>query len=277
MENRRGALLIFIITICSILVSGMTLCKPWLSKKEKQQQKANEFYGYNNYQMEYTFAKEDLYPRGVKFKAVAVGTHAPVSYAQAMKIISNGAQSGTNGEPPTLLKDLMSILKMYASELPEYAGYLFETPPISSETAASTQFEFVLLPAPGLIGARQDKETFSEHFSTGQIDGVIAFPNIGGDAHLVVPMPSRDISSGIRDYSSLAAFMRTAPTEQAVKFWRYSAYEMLSAVEQNAGKKSLDVDERPRRLLAPRQARFVAKVLQLRTLSQGLKTAYRNC
>ena len=37
--------------------------------------------------------------------------------------------------------------------------------------------------------------------------------------------------------------------------------------------KSMDVNERPRRLLAPRQARFVAKVLQLRTLSQGLTTA----
>ena len=63
MGNRRGALLIFIITICSFLITAMALCKPWLSKKEKQQEKANEFYGYNNYQMEYTFAKEDLYPR----------------------------------------------------------------------------------------------------------------------------------------------------------------------------------------------------------------------
>ena len=47
---------------------------------------------------------------------------------------------------------------------------------------------------------------------------VIAFPNLGNDAILVVPLPTDQRPAA--DYVHLAAFVRRAPAEQVHELWR---------------------------------------------------------
>jgi hypothetical protein len=91
-----------------------------------------------------------------------------------------------------------------------FAAFRLETPPITAATAGRA-FEFVLLDSPAL--ARPiEPEAFAEHFTA---DAVVAFPNLRGDAVLVVPCPGSDESA----YGHLAAFARHAPAPQQHALW----------------------------------------------------------
>ncbi|QEL16103.1 DUF6940 family protein [Limnoglobus roseus] len=94
-----------------------------------------------------------------------------------------------------------------------YAEFRWETPPVTTDTA-SRPFEFVTLSSPGLA-RRPDREAFAPHFTTA-LNGVAAFPNLGGDAILIVPCPAADASA----YGHLAAFVRLAPEAQWHAFWQ---------------------------------------------------------
>jgi hypothetical protein len=78
----------------------------------------------------------------------------------------------------------------------------------------SQPFEFVLLDSPGLA-RRPDPEAFEEHFAKAEA-GVAAFPNLGGDAIMVVPAPLAEPSA----YGHLAAFVRLAPEAQRHALWQ---------------------------------------------------------
>jgi hypothetical protein len=87
-----------------------------------------------------------------------------------------------------------------------FAAFFWETPPITVATS-HRPFEYVLTDAPGLASAVPEERAFREHFSSDtDADGVVTFPNLGGDATLVVPCPLGDLSS----YPHLAAFVRNA-------------------------------------------------------------------
>ncbi len=107
-----------------------------------------------------------------------------------------------------------------------YASYAWETPAIST-SLQNRDFEFVLHNAPELL-APPDRVTFSDFFDVETApDGVVTFPNLGGDALLIVPSPYRDPA----DYSHLAAFYRDAPIVQQRALWRAlgtQAKELLS-------------------------------------------------
>jgi hypothetical protein len=91
-----------------------------------------------------------------------------------------------------------------------FAAYFWETPPITIATS-DRPFEYVLTDAPGLASASPEVAAFREHFSSdADADGVVTFPNLGGDATLVVPCPIGPLSS----YAHLAAFVRNAPERQ---------------------------------------------------------------
>jgi hypothetical protein len=94
-----------------------------------------------------------------------------------------------------------------------FAAYRWETPPNTSRTA-NRAFEFVLLDSPGLA-SNPAPEAFAEHFRRSSSQSVIDFPNLGGDAILVVPCPNGPQS----DYGHLAAFLREAPEEQKHALW----------------------------------------------------------
>jgi hypothetical protein len=103
-----------------------------------------------------------------------------------------------------------------------FSAFRWETPAVT-EATATKPFEFVLLDAPGLA-PRPDPDAFAEHFrSAREAEPVVAFPNLGGDALLVVPCPLGEHSA----YGHLAAFVRGAPEAQRDALW-YAVGEALA-------------------------------------------------
>ena len=100
-----------------------------------------------------------------------------------------------------------------------FAAFRWETPPIT-ETTATRQFEFVLLDSPELT-RRTDRQAFAEYFDCAEDRGVVVFPNVGGDAIMVVPCP---VAAPVC-YGHLAAFVRSAPEWQRHALWRSLSWQ----------------------------------------------------
>ena len=97
-----------------------------------------------------------------------------------------------------------------------YSAYRWETPPITRNNT-SQDFEFVLLNSPHFSSRKTDDKTFKTYFTTEDKDhGIAEFPNINGDATLIVPSPRTDINA----YGHLAAFIRNAPKLQTDALWQ---------------------------------------------------------
>ncbi|MEM7370144.1 MAG: hypothetical protein AAF587_16170 [Bacteroidota bacterium] len=95
-----------------------------------------------------------------------------------------------------------------------FDGYFWETPPI---TKANIQqpFEFVLVKSAMLPRITADSQAFQNQFGN-QENGIVTFPNLGGDATLVAPVPiSED-----EHYAHLAIFIQNAPHTQIHSLWR---------------------------------------------------------
>lgn len=95
-----------------------------------------------------------------------------------------------------------------------FEAFRWETPAVSISTVAQP-FEFVLLDSPGLA-RRPDPGAFEDQFRRHPDADVLAFPNIGGDAMIVVPCPIGPPSA----YVHLAAFVRGGPPSQQAGLWR---------------------------------------------------------
>lgn len=108
--------------------------------------------------------------------------------------------------------DFRSLFNALLAEAP-YTAFRWETPPLTA-ASVSRPFEFVLLDSPGL-DRPPAPDAFAEHFRRGT-EGVVVFPNLGGDATLVVPCPVVGASA----YGHLAAFVRLAPEAQRQALWR---------------------------------------------------------
>jgi hypothetical protein len=93
-----------------------------------------------------------------------------------------------------------------------FPAYRWETPPVTSATI-DRPFEFVLLRSEALDRA-VDPTAFASHFTDG--DDVVTFPNLGGDAVMVVPCPV--VADSI--YGHLASFIRNAPPTQVHHLWQ---------------------------------------------------------
>lgn len=95
-----------------------------------------------------------------------------------------------------------------------FSAFVWESPPIAP--SRDRPFEFVLRETPTPRGS-PDRDTFQEYFGADDgNEGVVAFPNLGGDSLLVVPTPIDDAV----DYSDLATFLREAPPAQHHALWR---------------------------------------------------------
>jgi hypothetical protein len=102
-----------------------------------------------------------------------------------------------------------------------FTAFFWETPPVTQQTL-DRPFEFVLIDAPSLATVRPDRTSFREHFSLRGAKTVLRFPNLGGDATLVVPAPVAQDSV----YTHLASFVRSGPPAQQAEFWRCVAEAM---------------------------------------------------
>ncbi len=106
-----------------------------------------------------------------------------------------------------------------------YSAIRWETPPATKATLDRT-FEFVVFDSPGLA-ARPDAKAFAEHFQKAKPqEEVVAFPNLGGDAIMVVPCPRIPHSA----YGHLASFVRNAPVSQQQALWKRVGSEMRKRV-----------------------------------------------
>jgi hypothetical protein len=113
-----------------------------------------------------------------------------------------------------------AFARWYANTLAstDFAAFFWELPPLSEETF-DDDAEFVLIESPSLARLRPDPAPFESHFARHSRSDVIAFPNLGGDALLVVPQPVGSIDV----YAHLAAFLRGAPDSQVVALWKAAA------------------------------------------------------
>lgn len=102
-----------------------------------------------------------------------------------------------------------------------FDAFFWETPPVTTGTA-DRPFEFVLVASASLSRLTPDPSPFQTHFSSRRSDPVLTFPNLGGDAVLVVPAPLADEQC----YTHLARFLRGAPWTQVDAFWRCVGYAM---------------------------------------------------
>jgi hypothetical protein len=107
----------------------------------------------------------------------------------------------------------------------EAAAFYWELPALRSATL-DDDAEFVLIEAPLLEGMPVERAPFAKYFEEAQGEDVIVFPNLGGDAVLVVPCPR----GPDEHYPHLAAFLRNAPKEQVRALWGRTAEEMLRSV-----------------------------------------------
>ena len=135
--------------------------------------------------------------RGLRF-AVFIYTR-PATYAEVIHAWQGDA--GFRSQFNALLADA------------PYSAFRWETPPVTAGTV-SRPFEFVLLDSPGL-DRRPDPEAFAEYFA-GAAASVVAFPNLGGDAVMVVPATIAAPAA----YGHLAAFVRQAPEAQRHALWQ---------------------------------------------------------
>ncbi|MDH3614531.1 MAG: hypothetical protein OEU90_07140 [Gammaproteobacteria bacterium] len=100
-----------------------------------------------------------------------------------------------------------------------FEAFFWEFPPLTKERL-DNEAEFVLIESASLARLRSDPTPFESQFALQHGADVITFPNLGGDALLIVPTPLGPIEA----YPHLATFLRTAPTNQVRSLWKTTAH-----------------------------------------------------
>ncbi|MBL3657508.1 DUF6940 family protein [Fulvivirga sediminis] len=103
-----------------------------------------------------------------------------------------------------------------------FEAYFWEVKPCST-ILLDDVFEFALVQANGLVNIKMDSVPFQEYFDT--VSLTLSFPNLRGDAHLVVPNKINHKAN----YAHLAAFLETADSYEIDSFWKQvgDAYSRL--------------------------------------------------
>lgn len=94
-----------------------------------------------------------------------------------------------------------------------FPAFFWEHPPMT-KNSLEAPYEFVLVKSSSLERVTPEPHTFATYFKNNQ--SVVSFPNLRGDATLVVPSPQ----GHEKQYSHLANFVRQAPDNQVNDFWK---------------------------------------------------------
>jgi len=105
-----------------------------------------------------------------------------------------------------------------------YTAFFWEVKPVTQDKL-DDDFEFVLIKSNSLSKVKADKYTFQKYFT--DEEKVVTFPNLGGDAQLVVPTPLNSPDC----YAHLATFIRNASKDQVQKFWQTTAEVYEKAID----------------------------------------------
>ena len=133
---------------------------------------------------------------------VGLMAEAPLTFAEVIGLLENNAE----------FRSFFTRTIQQAG----YDSYFWEVPPVTSSTV-NQPFEFVVVEGASLEFLRPDPKPFAGHFAARVGASVIDFPNLGGDALLVVPTPA---SSDTHCYAHLGRFLREAPPAQVDAFWQ---------------------------------------------------------
>lgn len=107
-------------------------------------------------------------------------------------------------------------------------GYVWEMPPVTTANAGQA-FEFVTHGLPRASG-HSDIQTYASYFDMDPAtDGVVDFPNLGGDALLVVPSPRGKAPN----YSGMAEFLQSSPPSQQRSLWREVARQTKARLSEH--------------------------------------------
>jgi len=139
-----------------------------------------------------------------------------------------------NGKPMTFagwiegLKSSLEFVEFFVGILNDcpFEAFFWEVKPIT-QANLSNGFEFVLVSSQSLVNISANDSAFKRYFNEG--NKVVSFPNLGGDAQLVVPTQNSDIAN----YAHLASFIRNAPKDQLAAFWNKVAIEYEKLIGQS--------------------------------------------
>lgn len=106
-----------------------------------------------------------------------------------------------------------------------FEAFFWETPAVVTASLGQP-FEFVLVQSNSLMRLRPDPSPFAEHFAKKTAQAVLAFPNLSGDATLIVPRAISDETN----YTHLAHFLRQAPSGQVDEFWMRAAQTLRAQI-----------------------------------------------
>lgn len=112
----------------------------------------------------------------------------------------------------------------YLKGLP-FLGYRWETPKLTSDNA-DTQYEFVIVESPELLH-RHNSSSFENNLSSASPGGVVSFPNLSGDAQMVVPVPITPDC----DFGHLAVFQKNAGHDQIHRLWTEVGRVVLASIK----------------------------------------------
>ncbi len=131
--------------------------------------------------------------------------------------LSAGNKPISYGEVIDLWRTNAQFRKLFTDSIrcSSFKAFFWETPCLSTSTL-DRDFEYTLTQSSDLLHAVADPSPFSKRFSSSCNEGVLTFPNLGGDAILVVPCP---VLEG-KDYPHLARFIQCAPEAQIDLLWR---------------------------------------------------------
>lgn len=140
--------------------------------------------------------------------------HSPLSFRQLFSLLENDA----------------GFRVWYTQAINRFNldAFFWEHPSFSTETF-DCDAEFVLVGASSLAKLRPDPAPFASQFADDTDADVITFPNLLGDAILIVPRPIGPPEA----YPHLAAFLRLAPDSQIESLWQCTA----RAVREQLGPK----------------------------------------
>lgn len=108
-----------------------------------------------------------------------------------------------------------------------FEAFFWEVLPVTKNDLQQ-DFEFVLVNSNTLTRLQANKRPFQEHFDRFPNEEVISFPNLSGDAQLVVPTPQ----TKLQNYAHLANVVRNAPDSQIDELWKMIGNEYEKALQQ---------------------------------------------
>lgn len=107
----------------------------------------------------------------------------------------------------------------------EFDAFFWENKPVTENNLDET-YECTLIKSQSLSRVSADSQTFDSYFS--ETSDVVSFPNLGGDAQLIVPCPEEKKNV----YTQIGSFIRDAPKQQIINFWSRTGSEMQSAISE---------------------------------------------